>query len=229
MKIEKTVILSDIHLGLKACNTASLRAVLKPLDIDQIILNGDIIDSPNFSRLTPDQWEIVDLLRDRAISASVKFVRGNHDGEHSPRGFRSGNILPTLLGVSVWSDFPLQVGNRRYLVIHGDQFDPTLNWPIVTDTADWIYRTTQRLSKKAAKHLKRIAKKFGGIVECVKRGAVKEAKKLGCQGVIVGHTHFPDDEWIDGIHYLNCGSWTNGIPSYVLVENEQARLVYASA
>jgi hypothetical protein len=53
---------------------------------------------------------------------------------------------------------------------------------------------------------------------------VQYAKARGYRGIIAGHTHFCDDQWIDGIHYLNSGCWVDPSCTYVRVEGDQAKL-----
>jgi len=224
--VMKTLILSDLHLGSKACQAKQLRRFLHVNRFQNIILNGDIIDSCNFERLKKTHWEVLEVLNSIVCSAgTVVLLRGNHDGEYLPYRLCGASLLPRLLGIGSYSDFEVLVGQATYLVMHGDCFDPTLGWPILTDAADWLYQATQSLSRKAAKRLKRWAKSAGGIIECVKRGAVQEAKRRNCQGIITGHTHFADDEWINGVHYLNCGSWTDPHPTYVEIDSDKIRLV----
>src|SRR5262249_22961507 len=121
-------------------------------------------------------------------------------------------------------EFCLDVGDRRYLVLHGDRFDPTLHWPSLSDAADWGYQTVQKLNKRAAKWLKKKVKKLGGVVEFVKSRSVHHARSQGYSGIIAGHTHFCDDEWIDGIHYLNTGCWVERPCTYVLTGRGQVCL-----
>src|SRR5260370_11838295 len=113
--------------------------------------------------------------------------------------FVSTAVWAFFLAGEIREKFSGKVGARRYLVLHGDRFDPTLNWPLLTDTADWCYHAAQKINKKAAKWLKKRVKKLGGVVEFVKRRSAHHAKANGFQGIITGHTHFHDDEWIDGL------------------------------
>jgi UDP-2,3-diacylglucosamine pyrophosphatase LpxH len=61
-------------------------------------------------------------------------------------------------------------------------------------------------------------------VASVKRGAIPYAQKRGCCGVITGHTHYDDDDCMDGFRYLNTGCWVDQPCSYILVANGQAHL-----
>jgi UDP-2,3-diacylglucosamine pyrophosphatase LpxH len=42
----------------------------------------------------------------------------------------------------------------------------------------------------------------------VRRNAVQAAKAQGFAAITCGHTHYSEDVHVDGIHYLNTGSWT---------------------
>jgi UDP-2,3-diacylglucosamine pyrophosphatase LpxH len=56
--------------------------------------------------------------------------------------------------------------------------------------------------------------------EGVLHGAVRHARKRGVQTVICGHTHEPVDETVDGIRYINSGSWTEEPCSFVTVGDD---------
>lgn len=220
----KTLIVSDIHLGSRNCQAVPLFKLLET-EYDRLILNGDTINNLNLKKLKPKHWRVVSQLRAIARRRELILICGNHDGVPGVKSeFGPLDVLATLLGVPLRMEYQLDVGTRQYLVLHGDRFDPTLNWPILTDAADWCYRTVQEVNNKAAKWLKRRVKKVGGVIEFVKRRAVLYAEHLGCQGVIAGHTHYCDDEWIDGIHYLNTGSWVDRPCTYVRVQEGKIQL-----
>jgi UDP-2,3-diacylglucosamine pyrophosphatase LpxH len=221
-----TLIVSDIHLGSRSSQAVLLSRLLET-KFDRLILNGDTLNNLNLKKLKPKHWRLVDQLRDLARRREVILIRGNHDVTPAEEGvFGPMEVLATLLGVPLQEEYQLEVGSRRYLVLHGDRFDPTLNWPIITDAADWCYRAVQEVNKKAAKWLKRRAKKLGGVVAFVKRRAVQYAKSRPCDGIIVGHTHFSDDEWIEDMHYLNTGCWVDWPCTYVTVKKDQASLCH---
>ena len=116
------------------------------------------------------------------------------------------------------------MGGDRYLVVHGDRFDVTMNLTWVGDAADVVYRGVQRVSRPAAHFLKAASKHVCGVVGAVQRGALAHARERGFAGIITGHTHFHHDEHIDGLHYLNTGCWVDQPCSYVQVEGGVARL-----
>jgi UDP-2,3-diacylglucosamine pyrophosphatase LpxH len=220
----KTVIVSDIHLGSKNSQAAWLSQLLNT-DFDRLIVNGDTINNLNLKKLRDPHWALLDQLRRIGIERELILIRGNHDGRVTRReGLCPSGVLPALVGVPMHDEYQLEMGNRHYLLLHGDRFDPTVHRPIITDTADWCYQTVQKVNKKAAKWLKRKVKKLGGVLEFVKRRSVQYVRDLGCQGVITGHTHFPADEWIEGIHYLNSGCWVDRPCTYLVAQNDRIGL-----
>jgi len=219
-----TLILSDLHLGSRNCQ-AELLSHLLETDFDRLILNGDTINNLNLKKLKPKHWKIINQLREIARKRELVLLRGNHDGDEGEKdAFGPKDVLAMLIGAPLQMEYQMAMTHGHYLILHGDRFDPTLNWPIITDAADWCYRAVQELNKKAAKWLKRHVKKLGGVIEFVKRRSVQYAKYLGCQGVITGHTHFSDDEWIDGTHYLNSGCWVDRPCTYIRADNKDIRL-----
>jgi UDP-2,3-diacylglucosamine pyrophosphatase LpxH len=220
----KTLILSDLHLGSKNSQTDSIARVLRT-DFDRLILNGDTINNLNLKKLKPRHWKIFGHIREIARDRDVILIRGNHDATPGA-GLHFGprHVLATLLSVPLREEFRLETDGGDYLVLHGDRFDSTITWPILTDTADWCYHTVQKVNKKAAKWLKRRVKKLGGVIEFVKRRALYYARAQGCRGVIASHTHFADNEWVDGIHYLNTGCWTDHVCNYVTAQGADVRL-----
>ena len=219
-----TLIVSDLHLGSRNSQAALLAGLLQTR-FDRLILNGDTINNLNLRKLKPHHWKVIDRLREVARKRELILIRGNHDGKPGvPGSFGPLDVLATLLGVELHEEYPLEVNGGRYLVLHGDRFDPTLNWPLLTDAADWCYQATQKVNKKMAKWLKRRVKELGGVVEFVKRRSAQYARARGYQGLIAGHTHFCDDEWIAGVHYLNTGCWVDRPCTYVAIQGHQVRL-----
>jgi UDP-2,3-diacylglucosamine pyrophosphatase LpxH len=218
-----TLIVSDLHLGARNSRT-DLIADLLETDFDRLVLNGDTVDSPDLRRFRPCDWRVIDALRAAARSRELVLVRGNHDVPAHGDPARATDLLTGLLGTELRDEYVLDVGSERYLVVHGDRFDGTLNLTWVGDAADLIYRGVQRLSRPAAHFLKAASKHVCGVVGAVQRGALAHARKRGLAGIITGHTHFSHDERIDGLHYLNTGCWVDHPCSYVQVQGGVARL-----
>jgi UDP-2,3-diacylglucosamine pyrophosphatase LpxH len=226
----RTLILSDIHLGTRNCRAAQVLEVLTRVSFDRLILNGDTINSVNLRKFTPGHWAVLAELRRLSRGRELILVQGNHDYEPSPGGngqeLSSQDVLPSLLGVGMVDEYRLDVGGRPYLVLHGDRFDPTLNLPLMVDVADWCYQVSQRISKKLAQWLKKKSKRWGGLLDWVRRRSAAFARERGCAGVVVGHTHFPDDLRVEDVHYLNTGSWTESPCTYGLAEADRIGLCH---
>jgi UDP-2,3-diacylglucosamine pyrophosphatase LpxH len=230
----RTLILSDLHLGSKACHALEILEILERESCDRIILNGDTVNNLNLRKLAPSHWAVLDRLRSLAASRELILVRGNHDHDNYPvsngnghangHSFGAQDVLPTLLGVPMVEEYKLEVAGKPYLVLHGDRFDPTLNYYVVSEMADMCYQFSQKVNKKLAKWLKKKSKKWGGILEMVRAHSVAHARAKGYQGVVTGHTHYADDVHVEGVHYVNSGCWTEPPCSYVTADADQVQV-----
>jgi UDP-2,3-diacylglucosamine pyrophosphatase LpxH len=219
----KTLIVSDLHLGARNSRTDLIAELLEG-DFDRLVLNGDTVDRPDLRLFRPCDWRVLDALRAVARSRELVLVRGNHDVPAHGDRERAANLLTGLLDTELRDEYALDVGGDRYLVVHGDRFDATMNLTWVGDAADLVYRGVQRASRPVAHFLKWGSKHVCGVVGAVQRGALAHARQRGFAGVITGHTHFHHDEFIDGLHYLNTGCWVDHPCSYVEVTEGEARL-----
>lgn len=160
------------------------------------------------------------------IDRELVLIRGNHDGYPGPEGGPgSFGLLADLLGAPMVEECEVETDEGRLLVLHGDQFDQTLNLTWVGDVADWCYNRVQRTSRVAARWLKHRAKYLTGVVAGVMRGATARAAKGGYAGVVTGHTHYSDDGYMDGLRFLNTGCWVDWPCTAIEVSDGQARLV----
>jgi UDP-2,3-diacylglucosamine pyrophosphatase LpxH len=220
------LVVSDLHLGTRVCRTDLLHELLDE-DCDALVLNGDTIDSLNFNRFRPEDWRVFRRLRDTARKRELILVRGNHDTTaHIGADGGPLDVLAELLHTKLYEEFDLDVGGQPYLLLHGDQFDDTMNLTWVGDAADWAYRQIQGLSRRTALWLKGRVKHLGGVVRSVRARAVRHAAERGYAGVITGHTHYWDDQFVDGVHYLNTGCWVDWPCSYVRVEDGAALVAH---
>lgn len=220
-----TLIISDLHLGAFNSRT-DLLAQLLVSDFDRLILNGDTIDSLDFRRFRRWDWKVVELLQAVARHRELVLVRGNHDGARDPDGGPGSlGLLPDLLGTTLREEVAVETAEGPLLVLHGDQFDRTLNLTWVGDAADWFYNRVQRTSRPAARWLKRRAKHLTGVVAAVTWGAAARAADGGYAGVITGHTHYADDGYVNGLRCLNTGCWVDWPCTAIRVAGGQARLL----
>jgi UDP-2,3-diacylglucosamine pyrophosphatase LpxH len=231
----RTLILSDLHLGSRHCNVELVNEVLDHERYDRLVLNGDTINNVNFRKLTRHHWNLLHRFRKIGKERDLVLIRGNHDhdwdfrpGANGDNPLGTGHVLPALLETPMHEDVKLEIGGRPYLVLHGDRFDPTLNYPLLTDVAVFCYQFTTKLNKKLAKWLKKKSKKFGGLLEFIRTQSIEFARRSDYAGVITGHTHFAEDIHDDQVHYVNSGSWTESPCSYVIVEAGRVTLHHVS-
>ena len=48
------------------------------------------------------------------------------------------------------------------------------------------------------------------------------ARKRGCQGIICGHIHTPEDKQVGDVHYLNSGDWVESLTA--IIEHHDGRM-----
>jgi len=197
------VIISDVHLGSRHCLYAELMAFLDRLPDDAaLVLNGDI-DSYRLrasAGLQIRREAALARLREESARRKVAWVRGNHDW------LRPADDLPEVLFV------PDLAIDGALFVAHGHVFDSLKpnTFPLI-----WFFRMLHRIrillgaeSVHVARYAKRYPRLYGILRRHVANRAVAFARRNGYAAVTCGHTHFAEDTQIDGIRYLNTGSWT---------------------
>lgn len=218
------VILSDLHLGSGNCQARRLRELLQRIDdgellTQRLILNGDVFDSIDFRRLHKDHWAVLSLLRKLSNRVEIIWLAGNHDG--------SSEIVSHLLGVRVETEYVLESGSQRYLVLHGHVFDSFIqSYPLLTALADGVYRFLQWLDRTHhfAKMAKHGSKTFLRCASQIADGATDLARRRGCTGAICGHTHHAVSRPDQPIAYFNSGCWTELPCTYLTVEEGKVTL-----
>lgn len=231
MNLYKTIFISDIHLGSRACKADRLLNFLKVSDAENIYLVGDIIDFWHLkkSRYWPQTHNdvIQKLLRKARHGSNITYIPGNHD-----EALRS--FIPLFLGDNLTlkdTDIYTAVDGKRYLVIHGDQFDMVVkNHKWLVWIGNWGYVWLLRLNSIWSWFRRKIGcKTYWSLSAFVKR-QVKEAVKFisnfetflvtECQeretdGVICGHIHTADIKTIQDKIYINCGDWQESCTAIV--------------
>ena len=162
----------------------------------------------------------------------VHYIYGNHD-EFLSKFEESevfGNIFLHERCEYISSD------NKKYLVIHGHQFDilSKYNWSgwvgkmgdigyeILIDINELYNSIRSHLGFKyfsLSKLIKIKVKKAAYFISNFEHTLTEYAKNHGFDGVICGHIHDPQDKIINGIHYLNCGCWTDKTNLTYIVDN----------
>ena len=220
-KTIETLILSDLHLGLNLSRTDKIAEVIESYHFKRLILNGDIFDDLNFKRLRSGHWEILSKVRKLSKTTEVIWINGNHDG--------AAIFLSHLLGIKVFDKYIWQTGDKRYLAIHGHQFDRFLSEnKFISDLAVWLYilaRKYEGKNKTITNWARARSKSYLRMSEEVARGAVAFAKLRKCQYVFCGHTHLPKALELDGIKYYNSGCCVDIPLSYITITADEINLI----
>ena len=233
----RSVFLSDIHLGTRACQAESLLDFLREYSSEQTFLIGDIIDFWAMSRSicwTPAQNTVVQkFLRRARHGERIVLVPGNHD-----EALR--DYCGTVFGdIEVASELVHEtVDGRRFLLIHGDVFDQvTRHHRWVAILGDKAYELLVRLNAQLswmrrklgipgywslAGYAKRKVKTALNFIFDFEESAVHHARDRGLDGVICGHIHWATIREINGLTYINCGDWVDSCTA--IVEHFDGRL-----
>jgi UDP-2,3-diacylglucosamine pyrophosphatase LpxH len=201
------IIVSDLHIGSGYFKFGPFERFLEELPPDhELIMNGDIIDSPYVKMKLSDQ-RTLDLIKDISYRRKVVWIRGNHDNGYVPHSF--GN---TIFKSSHSID-------RRLLVTHGDDFDDIMpRSRLFIKAFKLMHNFRVKLGAKPV-HVAEYAKKwkffYRVLRENVALNAIKCAAEKGFEAVTCGHTHYPEDFVSNGIRYINTGAWTE-YPAYYL-------------
>ncbi|MBK7900447.1 MAG: UDP-2,3-diacylglucosamine diphosphatase [Azonexus sp.] len=233
----RTLFLSDIHLGTRACQADRLLDFLREYPAERTYLIGDIIDFWAMSRSI--HWSraqntvVQKFLRRARHGEQVVFIPGNHDEAlRDYYGIAFGDIEVAEEAVHETID------GRRFLLIHGDAFDQVTRhhrWlAIVGDIGyEWLVRLNLWLSwirRKLGKagywslagYAKRKVKTALNFIFDFEDSALHHARERGLDGVVCGHIHWAAIKDIGGLTYVNCGDWVDSCTA--VVEHFDGRL-----
>jgi len=233
----RSLFLSDIHLGTRACQAERLLEFLREYRADNVFLIGDIVDFWAMSRSihwTPAQNTVVQkLLRRARHGERVMLIPGNHD--EALRGY-----LDAAFGdIELAGEHEHELADgRRFLLIHGDAFDQVTRhhrWvALLGDMAyDWLVRCNTLISWlrrrlgiagywSLAGYAKRKVKRALQFVLDFEESVIHAARQRGLDGVICGHIHCAALREVGGLVYGNCGDWVDSCTA--LVEHADGRL-----
>lgn len=232
----RAIWLSDIHLGTRGCQADMLLDFLKHTESDVLYLVGDIVDGWRLKK----SWywpqahnDVVQkILRRARKGAQVFMIPGNHD-----EAFRD-YIGLQFGGVTILEDtIHTAADGKRYLVIHGDQFDAVVRYAkwlaFVGDTAYTFLLWLNTLLNKGRRrlgfpywslsaYLKHKTKKAVEFIGDYETALTDEARRRQVDGVICGHIHHAEMRDMDGVLYVNDGDWVESCTA--LVEHPDGRL-----
>ncbi len=217
----RAIWISDVHLGTKHSQVTKLLEFLRDTECDHLYIVGDFIDGWQLRR----KWYWVDdynlliqkLLRKNRKNTQVTFISGNHD-EFLEKffGIAFGSVRLMERVVHVAAD------GKRYLVIHGHQFDGLSHfnrlldrvgsalYDKILDANAWINRLRRSLGFgywSFASYIKLKAKAAVKYVNDYEDAMIQYGRKNAMAGVICGHIHRPEIRELGDLVYMNCGDW----------------------
>jgi UDP-2,3-diacylglucosamine pyrophosphatase LpxH len=232
----RSVWISDVHLGTRGCNAELLLDFLRHTDSDYLYLIGDIVDIWRMRKSW--YWRqahndvVQKLLRKARKGTRVIYIPGNHDENF--RDFarhRFGRVVVLTEAMHTTAD------GRRFLVIHGDQFDGIVKYArwlaFLGDSAyvlalgvnTWFNLIRRRLGFSywsLSAYLKHKVKNAVEYISGYEKAVVAEARRRGADGIVCGHIHTAEIREIDGVLYCNDGDWVESCTA--LVEHADGRL-----
>ena len=236
----RSIFISDVHLGTRACKAEALVDFLREHPADHLYLIGDIVDFWAMSRgiyWTAAQNTVVQkVLRRARHGESVVLIPGNHDEalrEYTGAAF--GDIRVETQWVHTTAD------GRRLLLLHGDAFDQvTLHHRWVALLGDYAYELLVRMNGgiswirrrlgipgywSLAGYAKRRIKKAVNFISDFEDSVMQAVAEQDYHGVICGHIHWPELRDIEGRLYANCGDWVDSCTALVEDTDGTLRIV----
>jgi UDP-2,3-diacylglucosamine pyrophosphatase LpxH len=231
----RTIFISDLHLGTKGAKADLVLDFLRWHDADRLYLVGDVIDGWRLNKAW--HWPqshndvIQNLLARGQRRGDIIYLPGNHDE------FMRDYLGHALGGIAIVDDTIHEAADgRRYLVIHGDQFDVVVRRaPWLAHLGDVAYRAAMRLNGAINLVRRRLGLSYWSLSAWAKakvKNAVNnagrfettlrdEAARRQVDGVICGHIHRATITEAAGTRYLNCGDWVESCTA--LVEHQDGR------
>ena len=212
--VMRRIFLSDAHLtGLSDPNQAFLVGFLDQCEAAEIYFLGDMFHfwwgRKGFR--DPDYAPFLDAIeRLRARGIIVRWVRGNHD-------FHLGPVIEEDLGVEVADSFELEVDGARILLVHGDEADRKLGYRLTRGLvrsrlfAGWMWLLGPRLAKKFGTALAGASRHDTSGQDGVLQAQAQWAEERFLEGVdvvVLGHTHAPGIQDLNGGTLVNLGDFS---------------------
>ena len=236
----RSLFVSDLHLGCEYSQAGPFLEFLNCVDTRNLYLVGDIVDGWKLGRRrywTADFTSALDsIVRLSASGVSVRYAIGNHDAF-----LRASPLFRRLARfglIEISEEFEhITASGRRFLVLHGDQFDRwetgarwcwhlanALYSGLLFTNRAWQYlrgrhdHGQQSLSAQVKQRVHRLVqhiRDFESRLTC-------HARSRKYDGVVCGHVHAPQHSAADNFEYCNTGDWVENCTA--LVEHFDGRM-----
>ena len=239
----RTLFLSDLHLGSRACQSEPLARFLKHVQCDQLFLVGDVLDMWRLKQkwyFPNDHTKIIRrILKMSEKGTEVVFIPGNHDeAARRYNGLEFGGVTIKLAAIHE------SARGERWLVCHGDRFDLVVQHSrLLAKIGGVAYEALVSLDRRVNAIRRRLGRPHLSLSQVVKYRVKKAcnfiskfestlaeaASKDGFHGVVCGHIHKAEIREIDGVHYYNCGDWIESCSAIAEHEDGRVELIDAKA
>lgn len=220
MQKTNTMIISDTHLGTSVSRAEPLLETLKKWRFKRLILLGDIFDDLDFRDLNEQHWNLLAYIRKISSKTEVVWVEGNHDKGLS-------RVMSSLLNIKVFQSYVWKHNRKKYIAIHGHQFDRFLkNNFLISLISTYLYIGIQKIDfkdRRISRYIKRKSKGWLRLSEKIAKSASWYGRLRGADYVFCGHTHLSMKKKFKNIIYYNSGCWTD-IPSVFITINKKIKI-----
>jgi UDP-2,3-diacylglucosamine pyrophosphatase LpxH len=236
----RTIWISDVHLGTKACKAEYLLDFLRKTECDTLYLVGDIVDGWRLRRswYWPQAHNdvIQKLLRKARKGTKVIFLPGNHDE------FGRQFVGQQFGGIDVVDEVIHETADgRRLLVIHGDQFDVVVKYAkwlahigdkayvLLLGANHWLNIGRRRMGFSywsLSAYMKQRAKRAVEFIGRFQVALSEEARRRDLDGVVCGHIHTAEFKDMRGLIYCNDGDWVESCTALVEHESGELEILY---
>jgi len=226
--VYRSVFISDVHLGTRWSKAEELASFLSSIRCEKLYLVGDIIDGwklRNNPRWPQSHNRVIRKILKMAKRSEVFYITGNHDEFVDEfEGYDFGGIRICKKTSHITAD------NRRFMVIHGDEFDVVVKYrkwlAFLGDTAytfalylndilTWIRSRLGLPYWSLSQYLKHRVKDAVAFVGDFEETLLAETRKGNHHGVICGHIHRPTIRNIEDTVYCNSGDWVESCSALV--------------
>lgn len=230
--------ISDLHLGTRGSQAASLLEFIKQNDFETLYLVGDIVDIWALRRgiYWPQEHNdvIQKLLREARKGTRLIYIPGNHD--EFVEGFTGqfGNI--DIVDHAIHTT----ARGERILLIHGHQLDTVvqnLGW--LAHIGDIGYKLLIELNRlnnylrnlfkarpwSLSAYIKNEVKNVVSFIGQFEKEIVRYAREYKVDSVLCGHIHHAARHKIDGVNYYNTGDWVESCTAIVETMDGEIKLL----
>jgi len=220
--------ISDVHLGTRTSNAASLLQFLRDYDCDKLYVVGDLIDIWSLKRWR--YWPqlhndvIQKILRKARKGVPVIYIPGNHDEFVSTFAGAYGNISIQKNAIHKTAD------GRKILVVHGHELDTVVqNVKWLAYVGDIGYQFLLSLNPainfvrrnfglgywSLSAYAKQRVKDAVNFIGEFEKAVARYAEKFSVDAVLCGHIHNAAQRQFDKCAYYNCGDWVESCTALI--------------